>query len=269
LRVALLAVMTGQSVLGLTLPNQYRDSAWITATWFGNDWVTLVVAVPILSVALIRKTAGSIRGSLTCLGVTAYAVYNYAFYLFGAVLNVFFPLYVVALVVALAGLVAALSAAEVRRVADTFSLATRARILGGTLVFIGAGLAAVWTSMWASHVFGGATLPVEEPAFRLVAALDLSLMAPALTAGGVLLWRRQPWGFVVAPMASLHAALYLLVLSVNSAVAIRRGLAQAPGELMIWVPLGVIVAAVAISLFVSAGNAADLRTQVRASAGRA
>ncbi len=38
-------VMTVQATLGLILPGQYRDVEWIRATWYGNDWVTLIVAV--------------------------------------------------------------------------------------------------------------------------------------------------------------------------------------------------------------------------------
>ncbi|HYN06768.1 MAG TPA: hypothetical protein VES67_05225, partial [Vicinamibacterales bacterium] len=41
---------------------------------------------------------------------------------------------------------------------------------------------------------------------------------------------RQPWGFIIAVIAGIQGSLYLLVLSVNSIVAIQRGLADAPAE---------------------------------------
>lgn len=37
-------LMAAQAILGLTMPMLYRDPAWIKATWFGNDWITLVVS---------------------------------------------------------------------------------------------------------------------------------------------------------------------------------------------------------------------------------
>jgi hypothetical protein len=49
----------------------------------------------------------------------------------------------------------------------------------------------------------------------------------------VLLWRRRPWGYLIAPIAATQGALYLFVLSVNSLVAIQRGIANPPGELPI------------------------------------
>lgn len=48
LAAALAVLMVVQSSLGLLFQRQYRDVEWIKATWFGNDWVTLVVAVPLL-----------------------------------------------------------------------------------------------------------------------------------------------------------------------------------------------------------------------------
>ena len=47
LSAALALLMLVQAGLGLLLQEQYRDVAWVRAGWFANDWVTLVVAVPL------------------------------------------------------------------------------------------------------------------------------------------------------------------------------------------------------------------------------
>jgi hypothetical protein len=122
------------------------------------------------------------------------------------------------------------------------------RLIGGAQVFVGIALASVWIATWAAYVFAGRPTPVVPEAFRLVAALDLVLMVPALTSGGILLWRRMPWGFVMAAIASIQGTLYLFVLSINSVVAIQRGLAPPPGELPIWGPLTVFMTIVTLVL---------------------
>lgn len=93
LTAALAALMVVQFAHGL-FQGQYRDAAWIRATCFGNDWVTLVAAVPLLVMALVLTSLGSKRGLLLWLGMIGYAVYNYGSYLFGAALNLSFVLYV-------------------------------------------------------------------------------------------------------------------------------------------------------------------------------
>ena len=92
--------MLAQSALGLLFRGQYRDVEWIAATWLGNDWVTLVVALPLLSAGIVLTRGGSVRGLLLWLGTLGYAIYNSAYYLFGAALSAFFPLYAVTVIVA-------------------------------------------------------------------------------------------------------------------------------------------------------------------------
>jgi hypothetical protein len=136
--------------------------------------------------------------------------------------------------------------------ARTIAPAFRQRLIGGYLIFAAAGLSLVWIGVWAAYVFAGRPTPVEPEAFKIVAALDLLWLVPCLAVGGVLLWKRRPWGFIVAPAATVQASLYLLVLSVNSAIAIQRGLAAPPGELPIWVPLMVLTSVAALLLLTGA-----------------
>jgi hypothetical protein len=120
LTTALAALMVLQSVLGLVFKEHYRDLEWIKATWFGNDWVTLVVAVPLLVIALLMARRGSVQALLLWLGLVGYGVYNYAYYLLGAALNAFFLLYVVAFVLSAVTLIVALSRLDVSQVAASF-----------------------------------------------------------------------------------------------------------------------------------------------------
>ena len=255
LTTALAALMILQSVLGLVFQAQYRDVEWIKAMWFGNDSVTLVVAAPLLVIALLMARRGSVQALLLWLGLVGYGVYNYAYYLLGAALNAFFLLYVVAFVLSAVTLIVALSRLDVSHVAASFLETTPVRVIGGYLAFVGFGLASVWVTIWGAYAFAGQPTPVEPEAFKLVAALDISLMVTGLTCGGVLLWRRKPSGYVVAAIASIQASLYLLVLSVNSTVGIHRGFATAPGEVPIWGTLAAFTTAVTLLLLTNIRSA--------------
>jgi hypothetical protein len=241
-----------QGSLGLLMPDQYRDAGWITATWYGNDWVTVAIAVPLLSVGTHCARRGSVRGLLLVAGVAAYAVYNYAFYLFGAALNVFFVLYVLSFLVGVATLGLSMALLDADGIARSAYERAPVRLVGGYLVFVAAGLACVWLGMWGAYAFAGRPTPVEPEAFKVVAALDLTVLVPALGVGGVLLWRRRPWGYPVATVAAIQGAVYLLVLCVNASIAIRRGLATPPGELLLWTPLAAATAIAAALLLSSA-----------------
>jgi hypothetical protein len=246
--LVLMTLMLAQALLGLMLPDQYRDADWIQAAWYGNDWVTLAAAVPLLGYGRFRASRGSLRGVLLVLGVAGYAVYNYAFYLFGAALNVFFPLYVLSFLFAGATLCLMLSRLDVREVARCFDDQFPARVLGAYLLVVAVGLTVVWLGLWGRYVFAGQPTPIEPEAFKVVAALDLSLMVPAFAVGGVLLGSRRAWGYAIALIAAVQGALYLSVLSVNAAIAINRGLTAAPGELPVWGPLALFTTIAAVIL---------------------
>ena len=243
LSVILAVLMAIQAGLGLAFPDAYRDAGYVRATWFGNDLVTLALAVPLLVLGLALDLRGSTRGRLLWLGALGYGVYNDAFYLFGAALNAFFPLYVAALTVAVAALVLALSGTDVEKVRWRFSPGTPVRLVGGYMMAVAVVLTGVWLALWALHVFAGRPLPGGDPeAFRIVAALDLAVMVPALGVGGALLWRRRPWGYVLAALAGVQSSLYLLLLTLNGTLFILRGRVEGPGEVPVWGTLAVATA---------------------------
>lgn len=256
LSIVLGTLMAAQAGLGLLMPDAYRDAAWAKAAWFGNDLVTLLVAVPLLFGAMRLASRGSMRARLVWLGVLGYAVYDYAYYVLGAELNVFFALYVLAFVVAVASLVVGLAGTDAASVARAFPAGAPARAIGGFYAFFAAGVAAVWLGTWAAYAFAGRPTPIDTEAFHLIAALDMSLMVPALAIGGVLLWRRRPWGYVIAAVAGAQASLYLLVLAVDSAVSVSCGIAFAQGEVPIWSALAVLASTVTVRL-IRACDASD------------
>ena len=116
------------------------------------------------------------RWQVLRLGLVGYAVYNYAFYMFGAALNAFFLVYVAAFVVASGTLVATVGSVRIGSMRTAFSTRTAVRLLAGYMLAVACGLSIVWVGTWARYIFAGQALPATPEVFRLVAALDLSFM---------------------------------------------------------------------------------------------
>ena len=246
LALVVAGLMGIQATLGLIFRGQYRDVVWIRETWFGNDWVTLLVAVPALVLASRIAARGSSRAHAVRLGLLAYAVYNYAFYLFGAALNVFFPVYVALCLLSAVTLLWSIAIdSNTSRVTAPHRVT---QLAGACFLCVGVGLATMWLVMWADVVFLGDAAPIDTNAFKLVAALDLTVIVPTLVVSGGLLWFRRSRGCWLGAAAGIQAVMYLTVLSVNSALAIRSGHSDAAGELLIWSTLGVLMGAAAIVL---------------------
>jgi hypothetical protein len=243
------------SAVSLRWPSIYREQdPWFRAVWHGNDWVTLVVAVPVLLLALVFACRGSRRGALITYGALGYMLYNYAYYLFGARINALFPAYVVLWVLAAIALMLSLPGVDAEKLAAAFEEPIWCeKVSASYMAFTGIGLGLAWIGQWVSIVFAGAKPSLGEQGFQLVAAMDLSFMVPFFLIGAVLLWLRRPWGYVVSAVIMTQGALYTLVLAVNSALMGAQGMAGG-GEVYIWGAWTVLGAAALLLLLLGVGR---------------
>lgn len=230
----------------------YRDNALISATFRGQDWVTLLVAVPLLSAGLILERRGSLRGRLLWLGMLFYSMYSYLFYAVGATFNVFFLLYV-----AIFGLSAYACLFAVLRIdfgplaASTGGRAARGLSIGYMLV-VATGLGLLWTGMSLSYLVTGvvpAPIVASGHPTGVVFAIDLVFIVPPMVMGAVGLIRREAHGWILASIMSVNGAVYTLSLTAASASVLRAGVGTGE-ELPIWAVLTLLGATTSSLLFV-------------------
>ncbi|MFP4644960.1 MAG: hypothetical protein ACLFM0_11445 [Spirochaetales bacterium] len=142
------------------------------------------------------------------LGSLQFAFYNYAFYLFGAALNVFFLLYLALVVLSGIALIAGLLALDVSVVGESFVPRTPVRPIAAYMFVWAAVLAAAWIVQSLVFAFTGAVPEIGEDPFRVIAALDLLFVVTPVTFGAVWLWKRRGWGFVIAIVMNVKGAMY-------------------------------------------------------------
>jgi hypothetical protein len=253
---AIIAVLTVVAAAGgLFIDDLYRDNAFATTAWRGTDLVTLAVAVPLLVAALILSLRGSFRAQLVWLGMLDYALYNYAYYLFGTAFNRFFLIYVTLFALSILALIAALVNIEVKEIRQRFRDRTPVKWIGGFMLFVAVGIGGLWIAQSLSFVATGQVpefiVQVDHPT-SVVFALDLSMVVPFLILGAVWLWKRRPWGYVLASILCVKGTVYMLALVVLSTGAMTADFPSVSAELPMWglLSLGFLLA----SLFLL-GNA--------------
>lgn len=227
---------------GLFIKSVYRDNAFVTTTWLGNDAVTLFLAIPILLTAMAFGMRGSWMATLVWLGVLDYMLYNYAFYLFGAAFNIFFLVYAALLALSIFALIFGLVGLDVATLSRQFSEKTPVKWIGGYFLFVAMGLSGVYLMQSIGFIITRqlpAIVAISGHPTNVVFALDLTLLIPWLAVGAIWLMKRQPWGYVVAGILSIKGPLYTLVLAVNSLLVVRAGISQT-SELPLWGTLTVL-----------------------------
>ncbi|MDN3449424.1 hypothetical protein QMA09_04425 [Planococcus sp. APC 3906] len=222
----LIALMAGISSWGgLFVEGLYRDNELVVAAWQGNDLVTLFLMVPMLLVSLFYSLRASKRGRLFWMGSLWYMIYNYMFYLFGAVFNVFFLLYAALFVFSIYALVLALLQTDVQEWSRSFSEKLPYKTVSVFMLMFAALLGGMWIALSLSFVFTGqvheSILQTDHPT-AVVFAVDLTLLTPSMIVGGLLLWRKNRWGPVVGSVVLVKATAYGLALIIMTVISYRN-----------------------------------------------
>jgi len=186
------ALMAIASVAGLLVPTTVYPTDELLQAFVPNDIVNLLIGLPILlgSVWLARR--GQLVGLLLWPGALFYVFYTYIIYIFSMPLDVVFLLHltlVTSSAYAMIGLVASIDGSAVRH---RLSGAVPERAGGGVLAGLG-----ILIFVRVVAVLVGALIS-RAPVAPVELALHVSdfMLAPAWVIGGVLLWRREPLGYV-------------------------------------------------------------------------
>jgi hypothetical protein len=193
---------------GLVFKEGYRDNDFIKISWMANDMVTLFVIVPLLIAVLIFSDRGNSKSKLVLLGLLAYMAYNYAFYLFGAVFNVFFLLYVAIFALSIFALIAGFYNIDLDQIGREVKFTKAMRWIPVYLLFTTIPLLIVEGSQCVLFI-----LTEKEPIIPpLIFALDLSIVVPNSILAAILFWQRKPLGFVLSLIMLVKGFTYGLVL---------------------------------------------------------
>jgi hypothetical protein len=246
---AIAILMVIASAAGLLIDGLYTDGPWAREALRGGDLTTLAIAVPVLAASLVLAKRGSLAAHAVWLGVLAYAIYNYAYFAFGATFNDIFVLHIALFSLSIAALVLAVANTDVGAVAARFRHLSGIRWIGAFLAVVGSILGGSWVFLAIRFAVTGelmADIPVDG--IHLVFAIDTSLLVPALVISGILLWRRTSGGSVFGPAMVVMGGIYqvnLLLAGVFQANADVAGVKAFPPE-GILLATGFAVAALAL-----------------------
>ena len=246
------ATMATASAVGVFATDWlYRDNALITATFRGQDMVTLLVAVPLLLVSLVLDIRGSPRGRVLWLGMLFYSMYAYLFYAVAAVFNQFFLLYVASFGLPLYALLFSVPRLDLTRLGSAMG-GRGARVVA--IIYasvVAAGLGVLWVGISLSSLV---TEDIPQPIVDsghptgVVFAVDLVFIVPPVLLAAIWLAHRQARGWLLAGVMSVGGSVYTLTLAAAS-VEVSRQNVGAGSELPIWAGLTMLGALTVALLF--------------------
>lgn len=228
--LVLVPVATG---VGLLVPGFYRDAAWMVPQARGQDFVTLVVAEPLLLGAMFAARRGHLGGRLVWMGVLGYMLYTYAMYSYTAYFNALFLVYVAlfsASLFALVDLLIRVYQTWIRVATPPSAPIRRVRGIALFLGFLGLLFLVAWLGQIVPAMLRGnvpdAVLLAKTPT-SAVYVQDLAVVIPLLFMAAIWLWQQRAWGFILAPTLLVLADVMLVALLSMGVFSAQAGIAGA------------------------------------------
>jgi len=218
LSALLLAATAVATVTALTMPELLHGPAVMVGSMRGTALVELVLAIPILVIAMAAARTGRLLGVAGWIGSTAFIAYQSWMFLFAVPFNGLFLVYVVGFGAGFWALVVLLTRVPFGEYAASFTSDLPSRLLAGWMV----ASCIAFYALWLKNVLP-ALSDSEAPAFLagtgMVTAtnyvLDMALFLPFAIAVAVGLWRRTPWGLVVGGAMLLMLTLESVAIAVD------------------------------------------------------
>lgn len=210
-----------------------RDSLLAGAGFRGTDAVTLFISLPLLVLFYWRARRGAHNAPIALTGVLFYFLYNSASLTFSAAFNALFLVYTALFSASFFAVVLALTGLDADALAQRVQPGFPHRGMAIFLFVAGFGTLLVWTSELLPPLLAGTAPQVLGPYTTLFThGLDLAVIVPTTVLAGVLLWRRKPFGYLLA-------APLLILISLVGVVVLAQTVSQALVGLIF--PMGVYI----------------------------
>jgi hypothetical protein len=239
---ALLAV--AGSVIGLAVTSIYAS---LTPAFLpqavAQDIANLLIVSPMWLILAALALRGSLRAYLLWPGVLTFTVYNYVIYTFSIPFGPLFLLWVAVLGMCIYALIGGLTAVDHRAVAAHYASRRAVTVVAWFLIIIAVLFGLLWLSEDVPALLAGVrpqsvtdmALPTNP-----VHILDLAFFLPAVIATGLLLLKRRPFAYTVAPAFIVFLILTGVPILITPVVQSMRGEAANWGVVM---PIGTLTVA--------------------------
>jgi hypothetical protein len=223
---ALVAVAAGA---GLFWPPAYAQETPVwAAEGTGGDAVNLVLIVPILLVSARLAQRGSVAARLVWMGTLIFLLYNFLVYAMAVHFNALFLVYCGVLGFSFYALVGSLPSLSPAEIASSYSPRAPVKTMAAAFFLIALVFAAQWLREIIPALLSGQAPKSVRDAGLLtspVHVLDLSIVLPGFVITAIMLLRRKPVAFILAPALMVFAILMTLSVAGMIGALVLKGFA--------------------------------------------
>ena len=208
---------------------------------YAQDIANLAVVAPAWLILAVLAWRGSVRAYLLWLGVLAFTVYNYVIYTFSIPFGPLFLLWVAVFGLSLYALIGGVTSVDNEAMKTAYTSRRAVKVVAWILIVVGLLFGLLWLSEDIPALLSGTTpqslIDLGVPA-NPVHILDLGFFLPGAITTGVLLLKKRPLAYTLAP--SFLVFLLLTGIPILLTPVIQANLGE-PADWSILVPIGSLI----------------------------
>lgn len=200
----------------------YRNmSSDVAVQGIAQDYVTLMIGIPLILIALIWARKNTLKAKLFLAGILQYFFLTYLFYMNMAMYNELFLVYIFITSLSFFSLILIVLNIDILSIPHYVNHRAPVKWLAGFQMFMAVTISLLWLSIVAPPLMDGSIVPksVEHYTTLTVQAFDLSIFLPIAFVSGLLLFRKQPFGYFMS-------AITLVFLSVLMSALVAKVIAM-------------------------------------------
>ena len=192
-----------------------NDSVYKAVMFRGFDWASLLVCFPLFVSGIYLYQRGQLKGRLLLGAVFTYFAYIYLIGVMGNAFNIMFLVWTGIFSTGLFGLTLVLKDIDLSALPGKLETDFPRKSLSVYTIALGLFLPISYLAqIIPAYITSSPPMTLDIYTTLELAALEIGIMAPLHIVGGVLLWGRKAWGYVIAIPLALTASITFIALSI-------------------------------------------------------
>ncbi len=180
------------------------------------DWVNLVVVFPLFVLSTYLYRRGQLKGQLLLAALFTYLAYIYLIGVMGNAFNSMFLVWTSLFSIGLFGLFLTLADMDLASLSEKFATSFPRKSVSVYVIVVGLILLFQYLAeIISAYTTGEPPASLDHYTTLELAALELGIMVPLHLAGGVSLWRRKAWGYLISTFLAFTSTMVFIALSVS------------------------------------------------------
>jgi uncharacterized membrane protein (DUF2068 family) len=181
------------------------------------DLINLAIVLPLFALALRLYRRGQLRGQLLLTALFTYLAYIYLIGVMGNAFNFMFLVWTALFSIGLFGLLLTLAEMDLPALPGKLGPHFPRKSVSVYLITVGLLLLLQYLAeIISAYATGNPPASLDHYTTLELAALELGIMVPLHFVGGVFLWRRKAWGYLISTCLAFTSSMVFIALSVSS-----------------------------------------------------